>query len=149
MLGHICCQYLHGRENTTSVRAAGQRSLYVKSSSVPGPHHVDHHLPERLPLLLGQVLEDVAVLLLQQFEAHCQVVVLQDGLIVVHQCQLGICQNSTNMDSVCMQCGTPQRAPGHCDVCLRRNREVSFFVSYSPRACSSDHMCTEHQQPFA
>lgn len=49
------------------------------------PYHVNHHLPERLPLFLGQVLEDVTVLLLQQFETHGQVVVLQDGFVVVHQ----------------------------------------------------------------
>ena len=41
------------------------------------PHHVDDHPAERLPLLLGEVLEDVAVVFLQQFEAHGQVVVLQ------------------------------------------------------------------------
>lgn len=109
------------------MRAAGQRSLYVKSSSVPGPYHVDHHLPERLPLLLGQVLEDVAVLLLQQFEAHCQVVVLQDGLVVVHQRQLGICQNSTNMDSVCMQCGTPQRALGTAMFVCEETEKFPFL----------------------
>lgn len=41
------------------------------------PHHVYDHPPESLPLFLGQVLEDVAVVFLQQFEAHSQVVVLQ------------------------------------------------------------------------
>lgn len=48
-------------------------------------YHVDHHLPERLTLLLGQVLEDVAVLLLKQFETHREMVVLQDGFVIVHQ----------------------------------------------------------------
>lgn len=48
-------------------------------------YHVDHHLPERLTLFLGQVLEDVTVLLLKQFETHSKMVVLQDRFVVVHQ----------------------------------------------------------------
>lgn len=40
-------------------------------------HHVDHHLAERVPLLLAEVLEDVTVVFLEQFEAHGEVVVLQ------------------------------------------------------------------------
>lgn len=51
-------------------------SLAASQSNV-SPHHVDNHPPERLPLLLGEILEDVAVVFLQQFEAHGQVVVLQ------------------------------------------------------------------------
>lgn len=41
------------------------------------PHHFYDHPPERLPLLLGEVLEDVAIFFLQQFEAHGQVVIFQ------------------------------------------------------------------------
>lgn len=59
------------------------------------PYHVNHHLPEGLALLLGQVLEDVTVLLLEQFEAHGKVVVLQHGFVVVHQGQLGIWGRNT------------------------------------------------------
>ena len=51
-------------------------------------HHVDDHLAKRLPLFLGEVLEDVTVVLLQQLEAHGQVMVLQDRRVVVHQSQL-------------------------------------------------------------
>ena len=34
-------------------------------------HHVDHHLAQRLPLLLGQVDEDITVVVLQKLERHC------------------------------------------------------------------------------
>ena len=54
------------------------------------PHHVYDHSPQRLPLLLGEVLEDVTVVFLQQLEAHGQVVVLQHWLIVVHESQLRV-----------------------------------------------------------
>ena len=51
---------------------------------------VDDELAEALPLPLVQVLEDVAVLLVQQLEAHGQVVVLQDRLVVIHEGQLRV-----------------------------------------------------------
>ena len=56
---------------------------------VRGQHHVDHHLPHARPLLAGQVAEDVALRQLQQLEGHGQVVVLQHGLVVVHDGELG------------------------------------------------------------
>ena len=34
-------------------------------------HHVDHHLAQRLPLLLCQVDEDITVMVLQQLKRHC------------------------------------------------------------------------------
>ena len=34
-------------------------------------HHVDHHLAQRLPLLLGQVDKDITVVVLQKLERHC------------------------------------------------------------------------------
>lgn len=34
------------------------------------PHHVDDHPSEWLPLLLSEVLEDVAIVLLEKFKAH-------------------------------------------------------------------------------
>lgn len=93
-----------------------------------GPYHVNHHLPERLPLLLGQVLEDVAVLLLQQFEAHCQVVVLQDRLVVVHQRQLGIYQSNTNMGLSACSVGLPRRAPGAAMfACMQQMEKFPFL----------------------
>lgn len=57
---------------------------------VPDPpaHHVDDHLAQALPLALAEVLEDVTVVLLQQLEAHSQMVVLQHRLVIVHECQL-------------------------------------------------------------
>jgi len=48
-------------------------------------HHIDDQFPQALSLPLAQVLEDVTVLLVQQLEAHGQVMVLQHRLIVVHQ----------------------------------------------------------------
>jgi len=54
-------------------------------------YHVNDHLAQRLPLFFGEVLEDVAVVFLQQLESHSQVMVLQHGFIVVHQRQLRVC----------------------------------------------------------
>lgn len=54
-----------GRTDKDKVKTAEEES-----------HHVYDHLSQRLPLLLGEVLEDVAVVLLQELEAHGQVVVL-------------------------------------------------------------------------
>ena len=51
-------------------------------------HHVDDQLAEALPLPLGEVLEDVTVVLVEELEAHGQVVVLQHRLVVVHEGQL-------------------------------------------------------------
>ena len=51
-------------------------------------HHVDHHLPEGGPLLGRQASQDVTLRQLQQLEGNCQVMVLQNGLVVVHQGQL-------------------------------------------------------------
>ena len=53
-------------------------------------HHVYDHLAQRELLLLAEVGEDVTVVLLQQLEAHGQVVVLQHRLVVVHQSQLRV-----------------------------------------------------------
>lgn len=54
------------------------------------PHHVDDELAKALALALGEVLEDVTVFLVQKLEAHSEVVVLQNGLIVVHEGQLRV-----------------------------------------------------------
>ena len=40
-------------------------------------HHVDDHLAHIMPLFLVEVCEDVAAVLLQQFEGDGQMVVLQ------------------------------------------------------------------------
>lgn len=48
-------------------------------------HHVDHHLAEGVSLFLAEVLEDVTVVFLEQFEAHSEVVILQHRGIVIHQ----------------------------------------------------------------
>lgn len=64
------------------------------SRSVPAPrpaHHVDDHLAQALPLALAEVLENVAVVFLQQLEAHGQVVILQHRLVIVHERQFRIC----------------------------------------------------------
>lgn len=53
-------------------------------------YHVDDHLAQGLPLLLGEVLEDITVVLLQQLESYSQVMVLQHRLVIVHQGQLRV-----------------------------------------------------------
>lgn len=50
--------------------ASDEAVITLKALLASSPHHVYDHPPERLLLLLGQVLEDIAVFLLQQFEAH-------------------------------------------------------------------------------
>lgn len=40
-------------------------------------HHINHHLAEGVFLFLAEVLEDVTVVFLEQFEAHSEVVILQ------------------------------------------------------------------------
>ena len=45
--------------------------------------HVYNHFPEGLPLLLGEVDEDITVWVLEELECHSQVVVFQHGLVIV------------------------------------------------------------------
>ena len=52
-------------------------------------YHIDDHFPERLSLLVGQIAEYVAVGVLQQFERHGQMMVLQHRFVVVQQSQFG------------------------------------------------------------
>lgn len=52
------------------------------------PDHVDDELAKALALALGEVLEDVTVFLVQKLEAHGEVVVLQNRLVVIHEGQL-------------------------------------------------------------
>ena len=63
----------------------GQREW---SSLCSRTYHVDHHLPDRLALLLGEVHKDVALRVLQYLEGDGQVVVLEHGLVVVHEREL-------------------------------------------------------------
>ena len=56
---------------------------------VRGQHHVDHHLPHGRPLLAGQTCQDVALRQLEELEGDGQVVVLQHGLVVVHEGEVG------------------------------------------------------------
>lgn len=65
-------------------------------------YHVNDHLAQRLPLFFGEVLEDVAVVFLQQLESHSQVMVLQHGFIVVHQRQLRVCVEVKTVSLVCV-----------------------------------------------
>ena len=52
-------------------------------------YHINNHFPQSLSLFLGQVDKDITVRILQQFEGHCQMMVLQDRLIIVDDGQLG------------------------------------------------------------
>ena len=56
---------------------------------VGGEDHVDDHLAEGLALLDAQAAEDITVGQLEELEGHGEVVVLQHGLVVVEECQLG------------------------------------------------------------
>ena len=51
-------------------------------------YHVNDHLPQGLSLLLAQVDKNITVLVLNQLERHSQMVIFQNGLIVVHQGKL-------------------------------------------------------------
>ena len=55
---------------------------------VRGQNHVDHHLAKGLQLLRGEMREDVALVGLQQFEGHGEMMILQDALVVVHQSEV-------------------------------------------------------------
>lgn len=48
-------------------------------------YHVDNHFPECLTLFLAEILEDVTVFFLQQFEPHGQMMVFQHRFIIIHQ----------------------------------------------------------------
>ena len=51
-------------------------------------HHIYDHFPQSLSLFLSQVDEDITVGVLKKFEGDGQVVVLKDGLVIVHDGQL-------------------------------------------------------------
>lgn len=53
-------------------------------------YNVNDHLAQWLSLFLGQVLEDVTVLFLQQFKTYSQVMILQHRRIIVHEGQLRV-----------------------------------------------------------
>ena len=48
-------------------------------------HHINHHLPQGLFLLLGEVEKNITVRVLEELEGDRQVVVLQHALVIVHQ----------------------------------------------------------------
>ena len=52
------------------------------------PHHVNYHLPQGLPLLFAEVDKNITITDLHELERHGQVVILQHGLVIVHQRQL-------------------------------------------------------------
>ena len=51
-------------------------------------YHIYDHSPQHLPLFCGQAGEDITAVFRQELERHGQMVVLQHGLVVVHQGQL-------------------------------------------------------------
>lgn len=56
---------------------------------VGGQHHFDDHFANDLTLVLWYVGEDVARLVLQYFEGHRQMMILEHRLVIVHDGQLG------------------------------------------------------------
>ena len=51
-------------------------------------YHIYHHFSQGLPLLLGKVHQNITVRILKELKGDSQVMVLQDGLIIVHDGQL-------------------------------------------------------------
>ena len=51
-------------------------------------YHIYHHFSQGLPLLLGEVHQNITVRILKQLKGDSKMVVLQDGLIIVHDGQL-------------------------------------------------------------
>lgn len=56
----------------------------------PNTCHVDYKFPQALPLSLAKVLKDVTVVFVKELESHSQVVVFQNGLVIVHERQLRV-----------------------------------------------------------
>ena len=51
-------------------------------------YHIYHHFSQGLPLLLGEVHQNITVRILKQLKGDSKMMVLQDGLIIVHDGQL-------------------------------------------------------------
>ena len=51
-------------------------------------YHINDHLPQGLSLLLAQVDKDITFRILHELKRHSQMVILQHGLVIVHQSQL-------------------------------------------------------------
>ena len=62
------------------------RVIYIYTQEA---HHVYDHFPQSLSLFLGQVDEDITVGVLKEFKGDGQMVVLEDGLVIIHDGQLG------------------------------------------------------------
>ncbi len=56
-------------------------------------YHVNSHFSHGLPLLGCEGLENITFWVLNELESNSQVVILQHGFVVVHQCQLRTCMN--------------------------------------------------------
>ena len=61
------------------------RVIYIYTREA---HHIYDHFPQGLSLFLGQIDEDITVGVLKKFEGDGQMVVLKDGLVIVHNGQL-------------------------------------------------------------
>lgn len=94
VFGHVCCQHLN-RSECQWAKQWGSGGWDEGDET----HHVYDELPQALPLPLAEVLKDVTVVLMKELEAHSQVMVLQDGLVVVHQGQLGVWGEATHVST--------------------------------------------------
>ena len=61
------------------------RVIYIYTREA---YHIYDHFPQGLSLFLGQIDEDITVGVLKKFEGDGQMVVLKDGLVIVHNGQL-------------------------------------------------------------
>ena len=78
-----------------------RKTLVLMTNVVPvGSYHINDHFSHGQPLLPAQVLEDITVFVLHEFERHGQVVILQHRLIIVHQGKLRTWKRKFNKNLV-------------------------------------------------
>ena len=78
----------NGRKDTSFAQPFSASPNFNWDGDDDEAHHVDHHFPKSLLLFPRQVNEDITFWVLKQLEGDGQVMVLQHGLVVVHQSQL-------------------------------------------------------------
>ena len=86
--GAILANLENGRKDTSSAQPFSASPNFNWDGDDDEAHHVDHHFPKSLLLFPRQVDEDITFWVLKQLEGDGQVMVLQHGLVVVHQSQL-------------------------------------------------------------
>ena len=78
----------NGTKDTSSAEPFSASPNFNWDGDDDEAHHVDHHFPKSLLLFPRQVDEDITFWVLKQLEGDGQVMVLQHGLVVVHEREL-------------------------------------------------------------